>query len=112
MDITTLMELGGGNLKLEVTVENLHKFAQDVVEQTLSAKSKALTGTKAAGETWLNTRQVCEKLGIAKSTLWLWQKRGYITPKKVGGHNRYSMTDVLRLITQGEVKSEAEQDQP
>lgn len=111
MDITTLMELGGGNLKLEVTAENLHKFAQDVVEQTLTAKSKAMAGTKAADDTYLNSSQVCEKLGIAKSTLWLWQKRGYITPKKVGGHNRYSMTDVLRLLTQGEVHSEAEQGQ-
>lgn len=109
MDISTLMEIGGGNLKLEVTTSDLHKFAQDVVDQTLSAKSKGLCGSKAVEVVYLNSSQVCEKLGIAKSTLWLWQKRGYITPKKVGGQNRYSMTDVLRLLTQGEGQNQPEQ---
>ena len=92
MDISTLMEIGGGNLKLEVTAADLTKFAKDVVDMTLAARSKELTKTGANainGETYLSSGQVCEKLGIAKSTLWLWQKRGIIAPKKVGSHNRY-----------------------
>ena len=40
MDISTLMEIGGGNLKLEVTAADLTKFAKDVVDMTLAARSK------------------------------------------------------------------------
>ena len=72
MDISTLMEIGGGNLKLEVTAADLTKFAKDVVDMTLAARSKELTKTGANainGETYLSSGQVCEKLGIAKSTL-------------------------------------------
>ena len=101
MDISTLMEIGGGNLKLEVTAADLTKFAKDVVDMTLAARSKELTKTGANainGETYLSSGQVCEKLGIAKSTLWLWQKRGIIAPKKVGSHNRYALTDIIRLL--------------
>ena len=39
MDISTLMEIGGGNLKLEVTAADLTKFAKDVVDMTLAARS-------------------------------------------------------------------------
>ena len=68
---------------------------------TLAARSKELTKTGANainGETYLSSGQVCEKLGIAKSTLWLWQKRGIIAPKKVGSHNRYALSDIVRLL--------------
>ena len=83
MDISTLMEIGGGNLKLEVTAADLTKFAKDVVDMTLAARSKEVTKTGANainGETYLSSGQVCEKLGIAKSTLWLWQKSGQSQP--------------------------------
>ena len=73
---------------------------------TLAARSKELTKTGANainGETYLSSGQVCEKLGIAKSTLWLWQKRGIIAPKKVGGHNRYALSDIVRLLNNGQL---------
>ena len=47
MDISTLMEIGGGNLKLEVTAADLTKFAKDVVDMTLAARSKEVTKTGA-----------------------------------------------------------------
>ena len=106
MDISTLMEIGGGNLKLEVTAADLTKFAKDVVDMTFAPRSKKLTKTGATainGETYLSSGQVCEKLGIAKSTLWLWQKRGIIAPKKVGSHNRYALSDIVRLLNNGQL---------
>ena len=93
MDISTLMEIGGGNLKLEVTAADLTKFAKDVVDMTLAARSKELTKTGANainGETYLSSGQVCEKLGIAKSTLWLC-------------HNRYALSDIVRLLNNGQL---------
>ena len=98
MDISTLMEIGGGNLKLEVTAADLTKFAKDVVDMTLAARSKEVTKTGANA-----INGVCDKLGIAKSTLWLWQKRGIIAPKKVGSHNRYALSDIVRLLNNGQL---------
>ena len=95
------MEIGGGNLAADLT-----KFAKDVVDMTLAARSKEVTKTGANainGETYLSSGQVCDKLGIAKSTLWLWQKRGIIAPKKVGSHNRYALSDIVRLLNNGQL---------
>ena len=36
-------------------------------------------------------------------TLWLWQKRGIIAPKKVGSHNRYALSDIVRLLNNGQL---------
>ena len=106
MDIKTLMEIGGGNLKLEVTAADLTKFAKDVVDMTLAERSKVLAKSgiiTIEDETYLSSGQLCQKLGIAKSTLWLWQKRGIITPKKVGTHNRYAMSDIVQLLNKGKL---------
>ena len=76
------------------------------LKYALAARSKELTKTGANainGETYLSSGQVCEKLGIAKSTLWLWQKRGIIAPKKVGSHNRYALSDIVRLLNNGQL---------
>ena len=86
MDISTLMEIGGGNLKLEVTAADLTKFAKDVVDMTLAARSKEVT-----------------KTGANAINGWLWQKRGIIAPKKVGSHNRYALSDIVRLLNNGQL---------
>lgn len=100
MDITTLLNIGGGNLKLEVTAEDLTKFAKDVVEMTLSEKQKLdaeLKSNAPEEETWLSSAEVRSRFGIAKSTLYVWINKGYLTPKKIGGQNRFALSEIRKI---------------
>ncbi len=51
---------------------------------------------------YMTREQVIAKLNIVPSTLWRWQKRGYLVPVKVGGENRYKSTDIDRILEGGE----------
>ena len=39
-----------------------------------------------------------EMLDVSQSTLWRWQKAGYLVPLNVGGKRRYRMSDVRRIL--------------
>ena len=47
---------------------------------------------------YLTREMVLEKLNVVPSTLWRWQKRGYLVPVMVGGQNRYRSTDIDRIL--------------
>lgn len=47
---------------------------------------------------YLTREQVLAKLNVVPSTLWRWQKRGYLIPVNVGGQNRYRSTDIDRIL--------------
>jgi Helix-turn-helix domain len=52
-------------------------------------------------ETYPSPKQVCEILNVDLSTLWRWNKRGYLCPSEVGGKRRYKMSDVKRILNGG-----------
>ena len=47
---------------------------------------------------YLTREMVLEKLNVVPSTLWRWQKKGYLVPVMVGGQNRYRSTDIDRIL--------------
>ena len=52
-------------------------------------------------ETYPSREKVAEILGVDKSTLWRWAKRGILVPVEVGGKRRYRMSDVRRMLNNG-----------
>jgi predicted ATPase len=96
IDITNLIE-SGANIKLEVTPEDLKMFAESVVERTITAHAQVMEQNALVEETYLNTKQVRERLNICEGTLNTWAKRGYLVPVKVGNKNMYALSDVLRI---------------
>ena len=46
----------------------------------------------------LKRREVLERLNIVPSTLWRWEKTGYLIPIKIGGQNRYRLSDIERIL--------------
>lgn len=57
--------------------------------------------TDANTETYPSREKVAEILGVDKSTLWRWAKRGILVPIEVGGKRRYRMSDVRRMLNNG-----------
>ena len=49
-------------------------------------------------ETYPGVAKVAEMLDVDKSTLWRWQKQGYLMPVEIGGKRRYRMSDIKRIL--------------
>ncbi len=49
-------------------------------------------------ETYPSREKVMELLGISETTLWRWNKIGYLVPINIGGKRRYKMSDVRRIL--------------
>jgi transcriptional regulator with PAS, ATPase and Fis domain len=54
--------------------------------------------TDANTETYPSRKKVAEMLDVDQSTLWRWQKQGYLIPIEIGGKRRYKMSDVKRIL--------------
>ena len=54
--------------------------------------------TDEKSETYPSREKVMEMLDVSQSTLWRWQKAGYLVPLNVGGKRRYRMSDVKRIL--------------
>ena len=71
-------------------------FANHIMDQ---ARKDAESIIKAQQiEQYLSPEQVADMLSVDISTLWRWNKRGYLTHSKVGKHNRYKLSDVKQLV--------------
>lgn len=95
-------------MKLELTPDDLKKFAESIVERPIVAHGQIMAQESAKEETFLNTREVCQLLGVCEGTLITWAKRGYLVPRKVGAKNRYTMTDIRRIQDGGRNESVSE----
>lgn len=49
-------------------------------------------------EIYLTAKETSDKLGVDVSTLWRWDKSGYLKKIKVGNAIRYRLSDVNKLM--------------
>ncbi|RHL78277.1 DNA-binding protein [Parabacteroides distasonis] len=47
---------------------------------------------------YLTAKETSDKLGVDVSTLWRWDKSGYLKKIKVGNAIRYRLSDVNKLM--------------
>ena len=52
----------------------------------------------APPEKYFTAQEAAERLGVDVSTLWRWDRSGYLKKIKVGTKNRYRESDVLKLM--------------
>ena len=52
-------------------------------------------------EMYLSVNQVAKLLSVDKSTLWRWNKQGYLAAIELGGKRRYKMSDIQRILKKG-----------
>ncbi len=50
-------------------------------------------------ETYLSADEACAVLNVSKPTMWRWQKKGYLTPVKVGRRTLYRQSDITQLMS-------------
>ncbi len=82
----------------QISGADLFNFANHLIEQTRKDITATLKAQLIEQDQRLSTEQVAEMLSVDVSTLWRWHKRGYLTYTKVGGLNRYKLSDVKKIL--------------
>lgn len=75
-----------------ITATDLKEFLLEVVEEQKKST------VPAHSEKYLSAQETAEKLGVDVSTLWRWDKTGYLKKIKVGRKIQYRESDVLKLM--------------
>ncbi|MBU3836399.1 MAG: helix-turn-helix domain-containing protein [Candidatus Phocaeicola merdigallinarum] len=91
MNIIELLN-NGANVQLVINALDLKEAFLQWNEETRQpdAERKA--------ESYLSAQETADKLGVDVSTLWRWDKSGYLKKIKVGNKIRYRESDVLKLM--------------
>ncbi len=95
IDLLQLAKEAPGTI-VAVPVGDLIEANNRLVERTVADLERAIVERRET--VYLTREQVIAKLNIVPSTLWRWNKRGYLVPVKVGGENRYKSTDIDRIL--------------
>jgi ribosomal protein L17 len=86
----------GQNVNITLGAKDLREFADHLITATRRELEAAVISDKV--ESYLSPKQVSEKLSVDLSTLWLWNKKGYLTHSSVGGKRRYKLSEVMALL--------------
>ena len=96
--ILSLIESGVTGLTLTLKSEDLTAFAKNLIE---SAKEELLPLLKKAEkEDFMSKEDVLKLFGICGTTLWNWEKKGYLVPIKPEGSRKviYLRSDIDQLL--------------
>lgn len=83
-------------LMVTITLGDLIEANTMLIADTKKELEQLITDQNT--ETYPSREKVMEMLGVSQSTLWRWQKAGYLVPLNVGGKRRYKMSDVKRIL--------------
>ena len=84
------------NINLTITAGDLKNFAAQLISQTKEQLEQEISDSKC--ETYLSGEKVMEMMEISKTTLWRWKQRGYLVPVRVGGNDRYRLSDIQKIV--------------
>lgn len=91
MSINEILKTGA-NVQLVIN-------ALDLKEAFLQwSEEMRIPDTETREESYLTAQETADKLGVDVSTLWRWNKSGYLKKIKVGNKIRYRESDVLKLM--------------
>ena len=89
MNINEILKMDS-NVQLVISAFDLKEAFLQWSEETKKEEPKE--------ENYLTARETANKLGVDVSTLWRWDKSGYLKKIKVGNAIRYRESDVTKLM--------------
>ena len=92
MNITNLIK-EGANVQLVINALDLREAFLEWNEELKQSKP-----AEAKEESYLSARETADKLGVDISTLWRWDRSGYLKKIKVGNKTRYRESDIIKLM--------------
>lgn len=95
IDILSLAKEAPGTI-IAVRADDLMEANTRLIDRVRADLEKEIVEKRTAA--FLTREMVLEKLNVAPSTLWRWQKSGYLVPINVGGQRRYKSTDIDDIL--------------
>ena len=83
-------------INLTITAGDLKEFAAQLISDTKAELEQKIFDSTA--ETYLSSEKVMQMMEVSKTTLWRWKQRGYLVPVRIGGNDRYKLSDINRII--------------
>ena len=94
MGITEILD-SGADVTLKIKSKDLKDFAEHLIEKSIKGLKESFVRPE---ERYLTIKEVAEKLHVDPSTLWSWDKRGYLRKIEVGGKRLYRESDVEAIL--------------
>lgn len=98
MDLNRLLKTEN-NISVSVGLNDLREWHKEVIADTRRELEESVVNEKA--ERYLTVKQVVEMLNVDQTTLWRWNKKGYLKHIEFGGGRRYKLSEVRALINGG-----------
>jgi excisionase family DNA binding protein len=98
MNINEILQTGA-NVTLAIGINELREWHREVIADTRRELEQVVMSDKA--ESYPTVKQVAEILNVHNTTLWRWDKKGYLKTIEFGGGRRYKMSDVKALLNGG-----------
>lgn len=96
VDITSL----GANVNVTLSRADLCRFVDEIVTSAINqVRSDLALHPK---DVYYTIKQVAEIFSVDRTTLYRWEKIGYLTPIKAGGVVRYRKSDIDELFNKKE----------
>lgn len=90
MSITEILKTNA-NVQLVVNMADLKEFALSLIDEAQAAR-------KEPEEKYLTADETARMIPCDKSTLWRWNKNGYLKSLKMGNKVRYRLSDIENLL--------------
>lgn len=87
----------GANFIIQVSASDLKEVIKNLYAEEAQRTREALEANRE--KPTLTRKQTAKQLGVTLSTLWRWEKSGYLKPVKIGSKVMYRPTDVEEMLT-------------
>ena len=79
-------------MKIEVSATDLQEAIKNMVSDLLEQHKE-----KKPPERYITPKITARELDVSLSTLWRWNKEGYLKPVAIGGKRRYKLSDIEKI---------------
>lgn len=84
------------DLNITVKAGELKEWAEYIVRLTHQELEQQIVNAK--NETYLSRDEVAKMLGVDKTTLWRWNRDGYLFHIEMGGKRIYKLSNVKQIL--------------
>ena len=96
--LVSVIAKGEQRISLTLTEKGAIAFARELSERILAENSLQMAEEKDDEDELLTKQEVKEKFNVSDTTLWLWAKKNYLVPVKIGRKVMYRTSDIYRLV--------------
>ena len=96
--IVLLITKGEQHISLTLTEKGAIAFARELSNYILAENSLQMADENEDDNELLTKQEVKEKFNVSDTTLWLWAKKNYLVPVKIGRKVMYRTSDIKQLV--------------